>query len=929
MGSEPLIIDFEARSPLDLKKVGIYRWTEHPETKVLCYAAKHGEYEGVFYSPDDAPAWLLDALEDPSVPIHAHNSTVERLIIKRICGARHGWPVPKAKRYRCSAARARRMALPGALDKAGVAVGAAVQKDAEGKRVMLRLTKPLKHDPADGYVYDENPEKLIRLGQYCLTDILSEEAVERQTYPLPPEELYYYQMTERLNDRGVKVDVALVKRLIWRANECIDELNEKLRRITGGAVEALTNVAQLKQWVYDETGVTLTSLRKEDMEGLTGKYNFPPHVIRALKIRQEGAKSSVSKLVAILNRVSADGRVHGAFVYHGAGTGRYTSLGVQLQNLVRDTLKDFDNDIKRLDEFSLIEISKSIRGCFIPEKGHVFVDADYNAIEARGVGWLAGAKKLLNIYRRNGDPYCEMASAIYRFTVTKKNEWERFVGKQTILGCFASDTIVLTSNGWKPIITVSDDDLLWDGGQWVSHGGLIYQGVKTTEAAYSVRATPDHEILTERGWQAWSAVYMDPLRFQSARAMATLPSSAMNDASQPMAAQGGTLCAAANAGPKPSSIEIISNGAEQPVVQNAVEEKASKKCTGNTRRTCTTTLTEPDFSTGYHRQYPGATIRSQKPSSTMGHGEFSSARNGGSIEPRFSNIFKPFKDGMTRLLKWTGKKIIEATNPATSFSQLASRIWATGEASQDCKGKTTNYEPVYDIMNAGPNSRFTILTDQGPIIVHNCGYGMGGQKFEDQCEKFGKPVPKGMGKKAVDTYRSEYPEIPELWRDMEWAAIQAVKDPGKVYAIPNGLIKFRYFDGYLRMMLPSGRPLFYKSPKLLKKKTPWGTESDQLSYMAEHPLKKTWYRETTWGGKLVENAVQGLCRDLLFGAMKRLEAWGIDCVLSVHDQLVVEVLAIDAEWAKRMVQKAMELLPEWAKGFPVTAEPKITLRFGK
>jgi DNA polymerase len=643
---EPILIDFETRSPLDLKKVGIYRYIEDPRTHILCFAASYNGFRNVFYDPKEIPDWLFYALADDSVPVHAHNATVERLIIQRICTPEHGWPRVKTRRFRCSAARARRLALPGSLDKLGDALGLHTKKDKDGTLVMRRLSRPIKQDPVQGFIYDNDPEKLLRLGAYCMRDVETEEAAEAATFPMPESEERYYQLTERINDRGVAVDVKLVRRLIWRANEATHELNARLREITRGAVTALTQVAQLKKWVEDETGVTLQTLRKEDMDGLlqeAGPYGFSDHVTEALKIRQEGAKSSVAKLLAILDRVSSDGRVHGAFVFNGASTGRYTSMGVQLQNLIRDVLKDFDKRIAELDEFTLSEISRCIRACFIPADGCVFIDADYNAIEARGVGWLAGAKKLVRIYETGGDPYCEMGTVIYRFPVTKANEKERFVGKQTILGC---------------------------------------------------------------------------------------------------------------------------------------------------------------------------------------------------------------------------------------------------------------------------------------------GYGMGALKFEAQCEKFGQPVPFETAQRAIDAYRSEYPEIPELWQDMERAAIAAVKHPGKRSQAADGKISYLFKDGYLQMKLPNGRRLFYKAPRIDMEEK-FGRLRPCLSYMATDGKTKQWWRERTWGGKLTENAVQALCRDLLFEAMDRIELRGVAIVLSVHDQLVCEVLECDKQWALKVVKEEMERVPDWARGFPVTAEPKVTLRFGK
>jgi DNA polymerase len=640
-----LTIDFETRSILDLKKVGIYKYVEHPSTRVLCFAAEFNGYFDTFFDVDNLSDWLFDALNDPKVVIHAHNATVERLIIQRILTPRHDWPRVATSRFRCSAARAARLALPRALDKAGAALGLNTVKDREGTLVMRRLSRPIKFTDA-GPLFDDTPEKLTRLGVYCAQDVKSEMAIDANTFPMPPSEERYYQLTETINERGVRVDVPLVKQLLWRANEAVDELNEEIRDLTKGKVTALTEVERIKIWVHDETGHVLETLRKEDMDGLIGEataLDLPHHVKRVLEIRQAGAKSSVAKLVAILNRVSADGRLRGAFVFHGASTGRFTSMGVQLQNLRRDTLKDFDNDIARLSEFSLDEISRCLRQVFIPEPGHAFVDADYNAIEARGVGWLFNAKKLLGIYRRNGDPYCEMGTIIYNFPVTKENTWERFVGKQTILGC---------------------------------------------------------------------------------------------------------------------------------------------------------------------------------------------------------------------------------------------------------------------------------------------GYGMGPDKFFAQCEKYGQIVPFPVCEKAVRSYRDEFYQIKKGWYEVGDAAIEAVKYPGRVTSAANGKLSFLVSGGYLQMKLPNGRRLFYKSPRITIENSSFG-EREVLTYMAVDPTTKQWRRERTWGGKLTENAVQGFCRDLLFESMEELEHGKVPVVLSVHDQIVAEVPQEDAEWAKEYVQETMEYVPDWARGFPFKAEPKIALRFGK
>lgn len=645
-----LLLDFETRSPLSVKDVGVYRYFEHPDTVPLCVAYWSEEGEGVTDTFEEMPNWFWLLLANPNVELHAHNAAFERLCIKMVMGPRYGWPVPKGSRWRCSAAQARRLALPGALDRLGPPLGLAQDdlKDKDGHKLMQRLTKPLpkrgKFKP--GHHYDDDPEKLERLKAYCLQDVRAEHACENEMLPMTPEELEYYQFTERMNDRGVRIDVELMRRLVWRGVEASHEIDQEISRRTGGMVRKVTNVAELKNWVKQETGIVLETLRKEDMDGLVNEANvkdFPPHVVQVLKLRQEGGKSSVSKLTKALNRVSADGRLRGEFVYHGASTGRYTSMGVQLQNLIRDCLKDFDEEIKHLDTFTLKQITLAIRGCFIPDPGHIFVDADYNAIEARGVAWLAGCNKLVRIFQEDGDPYCEMGTVIYGFEVTKENTWERFVGKQTILGC---------------------------------------------------------------------------------------------------------------------------------------------------------------------------------------------------------------------------------------------------------------------------------------------GYGMGVDKFSDQCIKFGMPVEYETCERAVQSYREEYWEIPQLWRDMEKAAVAAVKCPGQTFHIPNGLIKFRVSQDYLQMRLPSGRRLFYKDP-LVARRMKFGRERDVLTFMGSNPVTKQWDRETTWGGTLTENAVQAIARDLLFKAMLTLDKMGIPVVLSVHDQVIAEVEEEDAQWALKQVKHVMETVEDWAHGFPVKTEPNIATRFGK
>ena len=434
-----MILDFETRSELDLKKVGIYRYVKHPSTKILCWAYNHGTGGDtqVCFDTSNPPDDFIVALADNKVELHAHNAAVERLIIEHLAGPRHGWPVPRRDRWRCSACRMGKLSVPRKLEKAAIALRVDVQKDMEGNKVMKRLMKPIKTSP-EGWVYDDSPEKLKRLGQYCGTDVDTEMAIEAVTFPLTKMEQNRYLLTERMNDRGVRIDVKLVHKLLTQAEDNGGELDDELRDITGGAVRRVSDVGRMKTWIEAETKVKLGTLRKEDMEQMDANlFMDHPAVQRALELRSLGGKSSVAKLRTLLARVDSDNYLRGAFVCNATSTGRLASFGVQLHNLPRETLKEYDVRVSQMHErpLTIKEISTAIRGVIVPDPGHVFVDADFNAIEARGVGWLAGCDTLTELFRTGGDPYCHTATDIYGRSITKKDENERWVGKQTVLGC--------------------------------------------------------------------------------------------------------------------------------------------------------------------------------------------------------------------------------------------------------------------------------------------------------------------------------------------------------------------------------------------------------------------------------------------------------------------------------------------------------------
>lgn len=242
---------------------------------------------------------------------------------------------------------------------------------------------------------------------------------------------------------------------------------------------------------------------------------------------------------------------------------------------------------------------------------------------------------------------------------------------------------------------------------------------------------------------------------------------------------------------------------------------------------------------------------------------------------------------------------------------------------------TLRTSDVFDLLECGPRHRFTILTEAGPLIVHNCGYQMGGEGFYNNCIERGIVVELEECKRAVKVYRSENPKTVQFWYDTERCAIQAVKQQ-RTKANPITLRKLKFYmeaiEGYewLVIQLPSGRPLRYPEPQVRKVER-FGELRDQLSFRSD--FKGRWIRETTYGGKLVENITQAVSRDVMMEAWLRAEEAGYKIVGTVHDELIAEN---DPFFGKdNELDDLMRIRPKWCSDAPINAEGWAGRRYRK
>jgi len=461
-------IDFETRSDVDLKRHGSYVYFESPHARVLLgsYKIDRGPTKRWRYG-QPIPPDLLAALNAGAV-VSAHNAAFE-IQCFRWLAKNCGWPSLPVRQFRCTAATAAAMALPRSLGDLGAALGLSVQKDKEGAALIRFFCMPRKpranEDPNAGPYWNEPedyPEKFDRFHDYCDRDVETECAADDRLVPLSNDEQELWWIDQEINDRGIRIDRASARAALALAEKAKKLLDAQMKDATGGAVTACSQVSRLIEWVQAQ-GVALDSLGKAEITDLLELDDVPPIVRRALEIRQEAAKTSVSKLRSMLDRASADGRMRGSFLFCGAATRRWSSVGANVANLPRpraiygklqedgeldmatmfNAFRSEDPDLLTFlygDELGrpLHLISDSLRSFIWAAPGHELVQADFAGIEG-GVGaWGAGEHwKVQALHEIMADPklpdmYRRLAASVLNTTtdvITKKHPMRQGIGK--------------------------------------------------------------------------------------------------------------------------------------------------------------------------------------------------------------------------------------------------------------------------------------------------------------------------------------------------------------------------------------------------------------------------------------------------------------------------------------------------------------------
>ncbi len=448
-----LVFDYETKSEVDLKRSGSYEYAVHPTTDLLCVAWKVGTRQSLLQCP--ASSWVPSspikdvlplqlALLDPFVIIVAHNALFEQLITEFVFSRYVKLdPIPIA-RWLCTASLAAALALPRDLEGAGQALALNVQKDKEGKRLMMKHCKPRNPSKHNDAKWFEDEEERARIVQYCATDVDTEAELFLKLPPLPPLERKVWKLDQLINRRGFMVDRELVTAALNLIEVQKGKLEEEVRFVTDGALNSTNQRDKALTWIRSK-GVHLPDLRADTVAEALDDDVSNPDVERILEIRQELSKSSTAKYQAFYEKSGSDGRVRDNLLYHGASTGRWGGRGVQPQNFPCGTISNTDVAVEcikegDLDMLSLLygnpmdALSSCLRSVIVASPGKELFCGDYAAIEVRVLFWLARHSAGLKIYEQGRDPYKEMAAIIFNKALYLVDKRERGLGKSVILG---------------------------------------------------------------------------------------------------------------------------------------------------------------------------------------------------------------------------------------------------------------------------------------------------------------------------------------------------------------------------------------------------------------------------------------------------------------------------------------------------------------
>lgn len=950
MPIKEISIDIETYCEIDLRKSGVYRYAEDDSFEILLFAVSVNNRPVTVYdlTKEKLPQDILEALVDDRVIKWAFNASFERVCLSNWLKKYHpellsfGFLSPVS--WRCSMIWSAYLGLPLSLEGVGTVLKLKDQKMREGADLIRYFCLPCKPTKINGgrtrNLPHHAPDKWPTFIDYNRRDVEVELAIKERlkNFPVPDFVWDEYLQDQIINDRGICIDVDFVKAAIKIDSVSKAKIQEELKALTG--LENPNSVLQMIGWLR-EHGVTTDSLDKKAVKELLKAVD--DKTAQVLKLRQQAAKSSVSKYQAMMNCVCKDGRARGMFQFYGANrTGRWAGRLVQLQNLPQNHLPDLEEarELFKTGDLEATELlydtqdtlSQLIRTAFVPSDGKKFIVCDFSAIEARALSHLAGETWRSKVFEEGKDIYCMSASQMFGVPVEKhgQNSDLRQKGKIAELACIAEGQLVLTDKGLIPIEKVKTEMKVWDGLNWVSHEGAIYKGEREVISYDGLTATPDHLV--------WIEGQSEPVPFgkaatSSSRLLQTgigrrtirlgkdyKPRETVESKDESL------LCSHPMSGMSEYSMAKSEQSYqwEKQGLPSMLTTTSNSKMVRPTANRCKATMRKSKRQRLSQLRCKRHFIQVRKChlcwslpyreiwSSKKKYGNRSHQQQR-SLRKRKSSISHSYRK-QSQQTKNNPKSLFSkvlALYSRCRHSKTQSRKKQRGDYSRCRTGCIQQTEKLayhqcevrlYDIRNAGPHHRFTVSNK----LVHNCGYGgsVGALKAMGAIDM---GLEEDELQPLVNSWRLANPNIVLFWWDVDRAVKTAVKE-----LIPTSThgIQFEVRSGILFITLPSGRKLSYIKPRIGENQ--FGGES--VTYEGTGTNKK-WERLESYGPKFVENIVQAISRDILAYSLEQLKEFKI--VGHVHDEVIIEC---PMEQKLDEIASLMGIAPDWMSDINLRAD---------
>jgi len=1002
----PFSIDYETKSRADLGNVGTFRYAKDQSTDVLCVSIRkdkgpvlvwippqyetHGDVFGGVASDPGAKELLTEAMESDE-PLNAFNVLFEIAITEHVLCRLYGFPLPNRRRWRCTMVLVRRANIPASLAKAAEALGMPQQKDSAGSRLIKKFCIP--QEETNEFIHPRQDSTSFKsFAEYCRQDTLVESDMLE---PLKPFEMRGWVLdifleSIEMNCRGMPLNLDALRKADAMIEKETGPAFAQFRELTGLNP---TQSAKVKAWI-NAKGLTLDNLQGDTLEAIvdTLVQSGQEKARQAIELMRKIGFASVKKIRTMLDCVGPDDNyLRGSLEFHGASTMRWSGKLHQPQNfkspeewaesLTGKMYADLchGESKEELEWWYGRPIFSILANCirhFIQDKQGPMLSADYTAIEAMILAWLAGEEWRLEVFRTHKKIYEMSASQMFGIPMQEFEDYKakhgkhhpmRKTGKVAELACIAEGQLVTTDQGLVPIEQVTLEMKVWDGISFVSHQGVVYQGIREVLTYENLTATEDHIVFTEAGQMQ----FIDAAR-RGKHLHQTRPSGHgvwMGKSGVPVESVRETQLARV---PSANRVPRVREGVLAKLVEpatrpfqrlpalfpaEAYSRMAAQQSVGNG-----TKMQQPEdsqflqlrwkrnrvsFQHRAGRQHMGSRKSGVTPRSRIGSHQQRWALRAG--KPAICHSLhaesqrQTHKDdcGMVRvvpdqkplLLPYFGSPaIVNAEHRGGDRVREGS----SGQQAQElaCDPRPTHRTRVYDIMNCGPRNRFTV----SGVLVHNCGY----QGAEGALVKFGA-LDMGLTQDEltpiVEKWRAANPMIADFWHACERAAIRAVKMPGQIFEV--GKLSFVCARAagahYLFMRLPSGRKLAYRDPKISEvqaksKKTGKEYTKTSLSYYGQIPgptgAKSTkWGHVSLYGGKATENACQAIAFDIMANGTLKAAAKGYRIYSLIHDEALA---AFDGpHQSLEEFQRCLEDVPAWCDGLPVSTSGAVVPYYTK